>query len=175
MSEKLQAIEMILAEDAEVRIPFKCFCCNDTGLVSSPFIHEFVEGINERTKPFICHACEKGQKFIKAYYADDNFRVQMFSELGKQYAEITTQKLYQAQFDIRLKEFICLKIHALTFEKWKAEEYERINIKKQYEQLIKHFEMQKHDKSPPEKFNPWEEKNKAEKITIPEDENEINL
>jgi hypothetical protein len=160
MSEKIQAIEMILAEDAEIKIPFKCFCCNDTGIVRSPFIHDFVDGVNERTKPFICHACEIGQKFIKAYYADDNFRIQMFSEHGKQYAEITPQKIYQAQFDPRLKEFICLKIHALTFEKWKNEEYERINIKKQYEKLIEHFEMPRHEESkiPPEKFNAWKEK-----------------
>lgn len=163
MSEKLQAIEIHLAEDAEIRIPFKCFCCNDTGIVCSPFIHDFVDGINERTKPFICHACDIGQKFVKAYYASDEDRIRALSEHGKQYADHTPKHIYQAQFDVRLKEFMCMKIHTLTFEKWKAEEYQRINIRKQYEKLIEHFEMPKHEenKIPPEKFNAWERKNEV--------------
>lgn len=135
--QKIDAEELINDKDKILKIPHKCFCCNDTGLVTSDLIHEYVNNYNRnKSKPFICHNCESGDKFSNAYFTDDNTRKLALTEMGKQYAEITPQKIYQAQFDIRLNVFVCNKMHREEFEKWRLEEYQKIDIRKNIDDLV---------------------------------------
>lgn len=139
--DKIQAEELINEEDKVLKIPHKCFCCRDTGLVKSQFIHNYVDGYNANSKPFICHNCEAGDKFANAFMMNNETRKTVFSDMGKQFAEITPQKLYQAQFDIRLNLFACNRMHIDEFELWKKEEYQRINVKKNIQSLANNLAM----------------------------------
>lgn len=143
---KLKAVEVFNNSENEIlKVPFKCFCCNDSGLVKSHLIHDYVDGINEKTKPFICHGCDIGDKFLNAYHTDDATRARINSEEGKQLAEITPQKLYQLQFDPRLNRFDCLQMHAQEFDRWRSEEYKRINLQKHYKELGEKLKMQEYN------------------------------
>jgi hypothetical protein len=144
-NEKIQAEELINEKDRVLKIPHKCFCCRDSGLVKSQFIHNYINGYGANSKPFICHNCEIGDKFMDAYNKNDEMRKVAFSKEGIQYAEITPQKVYQSQFDPRLNLFACNKMHVLEFELWRKEEYQRINIKKEIATLTNSLKMQRYD------------------------------
>ena len=91
---KLQAIKInrTVKGDQEIRLPFECFACHDSGLAGGRFLNQFVDGDSDI--PFICNrdSCEAGRQRYNAYSANKDRR-------------------YQRAFDTRLDKYACEDIH----------------------------------------------------------------
>lgn len=91
---KLQAIKIdrTVNGDQEIRFPFECFACHDSGLAGGRFLNQFVDGDSDI--PFICsrNDCESGRQRYSAYSANKDRR-------------------YQSTFDSRLDKYACEDIH----------------------------------------------------------------
>lgn len=102
------------SEDKQIKPPYKCMCCEDSGLVQSIFLEHFVEGTNA-TK-FICKRdCASGAKYREAYKLGDGER-QAFAK--KHGGDAIPARVYQAQFDYRLSAEMCESIHFWEKEAW---------------------------------------------------------
>jgi hypothetical protein len=113
--EKIRGISRETPIDREIRPPCKCFCCNDSGKVCSPYLSEFVEGKNDR--PFICRRidCEEGARYMKAYNTPDEVRK---AHAAKHGGECLTQRQYQNLFDVRLTPAHCEQLHRWGLHDW---------------------------------------------------------
>jgi len=112
---KIQAVKIdpSVKDSIEPQPPYKCFCCFDSGIVSSVYLSAFVEGKNDL--PFLCarRTCETGKRFFAAYsVTDEKRRVCALTE------DFTTQAQFQAQFDTRLAATSCEHLHTWGLEAW---------------------------------------------------------
>jgi hypothetical protein len=117
---KIQALTRpaIATNDREIKPPYQCFCCRDTGLVSNSSIENYVEGKNPY--PFICQRaeCEAGHAYMKAWLSSDEERQQ---HATKNSGIATPQRVYQAQFDARLSSWQCEEMHKGELKIWQNE------------------------------------------------------
>jgi hypothetical protein len=113
---------------SELKPRHKCFCCLDSGRVSSNLINNYVEG--EVTIPFICRreSCEAGAMMLKAYMMSDSDRLKAVSKDGVQFADYIPQAEYQSMFDIRLTKYECEGIHQQELAMWQQTKPVNINL-----------------------------------------------
>ncbi len=138
--ENLPIISAIPAQvrDRDVRPPWKCFCCSDSGKVSNPYLSCFVLG--ENSKPFICQRpdCEEGKKYRTAYYLSDAQRQEYAKKHG---GEAMSSRDYQAQWDIRLTTAHCEQMHLWHkqyWEKWAQERSRQLNYGQGFDESRSH-------------------------------------
>lgn len=116
---KLTAIKIdkTMQGDREIQPPVKCFCCQDSGLVRSSHLKEYVDGENDLD--FICNRldCESGQKYQNAYFCSDHSRKEIGIKHGMTYMK---SRDYQLNFDPRLDAFSCEKLHDKGLEDWRG-------------------------------------------------------
>jgi hypothetical protein len=113
---KIQALSTpINSTENEIKQPYKCYCCRDTGLVSNLHIADYVEGNNPY--PFICQRfnCEPGNKFMNAYHMSDEAREAYAKEHN---CSATKQRVYQESFDVRLNSEACESMHVAERSAW---------------------------------------------------------
>jgi hypothetical protein len=105
----------------------RCFCCQDSGLVSNIYITEFVE-IPDRGDilPFICQRenCGKGQAYLKAYEMSDQERDAYHNTQlrnGKDADGLPRPmkaRDYQANFSTNLNQACCDWLHDRSYDDW---------------------------------------------------------
>jgi len=88
--------------DREVKLPYKCFCCCDSGLAAGQWLTDLIEGDSDI--PFICKRmdCEAGRSFDNAWNKSHEERRQ-----NGNCSAIT----YQNSFDVRLHPSQCEDAH----------------------------------------------------------------
>lgn len=92
--------------DHQIRPPYKCFTCQDYGLINNSLTHEYIEG--DIKIPMICTnpKCFAGQRWIKAYYATDRPDSPM------------TVEEYQACFDPKFPSYFAEDINDRLRSEW---------------------------------------------------------
>ena len=112
--------------DKEIAPPVRCFCCQDSGLVSNIYVTEFVE-IPDRGDilPFICQRenCANGQAYLKAYEMSDQERDtwhnnQVRGKDGENIPRPMRSRDYQANFSTNLNQACCDWLHDRSYDDW---------------------------------------------------------
>jgi hypothetical protein len=115
---KLTAIKVdrSLQGDRVIQPPYKCFCCQDSGLVRSQYLGDYVDGDNDLD--FICNrkSCITGQKFLTSYFMSDSARIELGKKNDQYYSRAED---YQANFDPRLDSYSCEEMHDAGLRSWR--------------------------------------------------------
>lgn len=113
--------------DKQISPPVKCFCCQDSGLVSNIYITEFVEIPDHGDiLPYICQRenCVNGRAYLKAYEMSDQERDAYHNTQlrnGKDADGLPRPmkaKDYQANFSTNLNQACCDWLHDRSFDDW---------------------------------------------------------
>ena len=116
--------------DNEIRQPYKCFCCADSGKVCHPLITEFVDFPESGDSlPYICkrYDCEIGEKFTKCWEASDAER-NAYKEAkargskgdgGDGIPQPMRQRDWQANFSMNLNSTACDWLHEQGLLQWR--------------------------------------------------------
>lgn len=113
--------------DKQISPPVKCFCCQDSGLVSNIYITEFVEIPDHGDiLPYICQRenCANGQAYLKAYEMSDQERDAYHNTQlrnGKDADGLPRPmkaRDYQANFSTNLNQACCDWLHDRSYDDW---------------------------------------------------------
>ncbi len=112
--------------DKQISPPVRCFCCQDSGLVSNIYITEFVEiPENGDILPFICQRdnCEKGQAYLRSYSMSDEERNvwhnnQLRGKDGENIPKPMRSFEYRANFSTNLNQGCCDWLHDRSYQDW---------------------------------------------------------
>jgi hypothetical protein len=132
--------------DKQISPPVKCFCCQDSGLISNIYLGEFVE-IPDRGDilPYICQRenCEKGQAYLRAYNMTDQERDawhnnQIRGKDGDSIPRPMRQRDYQANFSTSLNDRCCDWLHDRSYDDWleSIRNPRKIAIEEQFTQAV---------------------------------------
>lgn len=112
--------------DKQISQPVNCFCCQDSGLISSIYLGEFVE-IPDRGDilPYICQRenCANGQAYLRAYNLSDQERDawhnnQTRGKDGDNIPRPMRSRDYQANFSTNLNDRCCDWLHDRSYDDW---------------------------------------------------------
>lgn len=112
--------------DKRISPPVKCFCCQDSGLVSNIYITEFVEIPDcGDILPYICQRenCEKGQAYLRAYQMSDDERNiwhnnQLRGKDGENIPKPMRAFEYRANFSLNLNQGCCDWLNDRSYQDW---------------------------------------------------------
>jgi len=112
--------------DKQISPPVRCFCCQDSGLISNIYLGEFVE-IPDRGDilPYICQRanCDKGQAHLNAYNMSDQERDtwhnnQTRGKDGDNIPKPMRAYDYRANFSTNLNQGCCDWLHERSYSDW---------------------------------------------------------
>lgn len=132
LREKIKAVGPQVREVDEnntpaIKVPYKCMCCGDSGLINPAHEHlkNFVDGYQEVPR-FICQRiyCDEGKKYMRAYCSSNEERQAHATKTG---GSPLTQEQYQSNFDLRMTAQLCEELHQLAMREWIGEVQRRWN------------------------------------------------
>lgn len=115
--------------EREIAPPAKCFCCQDSGKVSNPYLNELVDIPPQGDiVPYICqrYDCAAGQALLKAYEMSQderdvwyNNQVRESKGSGEGLPRPVSAADYRANFSTNLNRECCDWLHDRSYHDWR--------------------------------------------------------